>query len=94
MGSKIKSFLGYIKLDSFSCCKCKLCFWLAQRQCHYLIDWVGFMVSKSEWYTIKVTAYDGSVSFRKTRLNGMCYQVPAFAGMTTLLGGDRGDSSL
>ncbi len=94
MCSKIKSFLGYIILDSFSCCKCKLCFWLAQQQYHYLIDWVGFMVSKSVWYTIEVKAYDDSVSFRKTTLTGMCYQVPAFAGMTKLLGGDRGDSSL
>ncbi len=79
MGSNIKSFLGYIELDSFSCCKSKVCFWLAHRQCHYLRDWVGFMVLKCSWNTIEVTAYDGSVSFRKTTLTGMCYQVPAFA---------------
>jgi hypothetical protein len=35
---------------------------------------------------MEVAAFVGSVSFRKTTLTGMCYGVPAFAGMTTLLG--------
>ncbi|OYZ32566.1 MAG: hypothetical protein B7X86_04355 [Sphingobacteriales bacterium 17-39-43] len=46
------------------------------------------------WNNIEVAAYLGFVSFRKTTLTGMCYEVPAFAGMTSLLGGDGGDSSL
>jgi len=52
------------------------------------------MVLKCVWNNIEVAAFVGSVSFRKTLLTGMRYEVPAFAGMTTLLGGDGGDSSL
>lgn len=52
----------------------------------------GFMVLKCVWNNIEVAAFVGSVSFRKTTLTGMRYEVPAFAGMTTLLGGDGGDS--
>ena len=54
----------------------------------------GFMVLKCVWNNIEVAAFVGSVSFRKTTLTGMRYEVTAFAGMTTLLGGDGGDSSL
>ena len=45
------------------------------------------MVLKCAWNSIEVAAFVGSVSFIKTTLTGMCYEVPAFAGMTTLLGG-------
>jgi hypothetical protein len=44
------------------------------------------MVLKCVWNNIEVSVFIGSVSFRKTTLTGMCYEVPAFAGMTTLLG--------
>ncbi|MFA6945518.1 MAG: hypothetical protein WC220_06400 [Pedobacter sp.] len=46
----------------------------------------GFMVLKCVWNNVEVAAFVGSVSFRKTTLTGMCYEFPAFAGMTTLLG--------
>jgi hypothetical protein len=46
----------------------------------------GFMVLKCVWNNIVIAGFVGSVSFRKTMLTGMRYEVPAFAGMTTLLG--------
>jgi hypothetical protein len=41
----------------------------------------GFMVLKCVWNNIEVAAFVGSVSFRKTTLTGMSYEVPAFAGI-------------
>jgi len=52
-----------------------------------------FMVLKCVWNNIEVAAFVDSVSFRKGTLTGV-YEVPAFAGMTTLLGGDGGEYSL
>ena len=45
------------------------------------------MVLKCVWSYIAVAAFVGTVSFRKTTLTEIRYEVPAFAGMTTLLGG-------
>jgi len=49
------------------------------------------MVLKCVWNNIEIAALIGAVSFSKTTFIGMCYEVPAFAGMTTLLGGGNGE---
>jgi hypothetical protein len=58
----------------------------------------GFMVLKCVLNNIVVAAFVGPVSFRKTMLTGMRYEVPAGSDsyrMTTLSGGGDGrDSSL